>query len=105
MTRTNPFLLGSDLLILACAAHGQGEPAATASAAASRVLLEEIIVTARRRAESLQDVPQVVNAVNTETIEKLNFTRFEAIASIASRLVQDYNPIPTGSTRPHRSAV
>jgi iron complex outermembrane receptor protein len=41
----------------------------------------EIIVTARRRDESAQDVPLVVNAVTADTIAKLNFREFKDIAA------------------------
>src|SRR5688572_18566739 len=47
---------------------------------------EDIVVTARRRAESLQDVPQTVNAVTNETIEKLNIQNFQDIQSVVPGL-------------------
>lgn len=53
---------------------------ATASAAS------DIIVTARRRAESLQDVPQTVNAVTGEELARLNLQRFEDLQSVVSGL-------------------
>lgn len=39
--------------------------------------LEEIIVTAQKRAESLQDVPIAVQALGTQRLEELNVTRFD----------------------------
>jgi len=77
---TLKLMAGSSLLAVACAATAQtmsddGPPA-----------LEEIIVTARRRAESLQDVPQTVNAVTSEAIEKLNIQRFEEVQSVVPGL-------------------
>lgn len=47
---------------------------------------DEIVVTARRRQESVQDVPQVVNAVTAEAIEKLNLRKFEDIAAVVPGL-------------------
>lgn len=44
--------------------------------------VEEIIVTARRRFETLQDVPQTVNAVSSDTIEKLRITSAADIQQI-----------------------
>lgn len=44
--------------------------------------LEEVIVTARRRDESLQDVPQTVNAVSSETLEELNLLKFEDVQAV-----------------------
>ncbi len=45
----------------------------------ARLAIEEVVVTARRREESLQDVPVVVNVVNAETIQKFNLIQFEDI--------------------------
>jgi iron complex outermembrane receptor protein len=42
----------------------------------------EIIVTARRRSETLQDVPQTINAVSSDTIEKLRINNASDIANI-----------------------
>ena len=44
--------------------------------------LEEIIVTARRKDESLQDVPTSINAVTGAEIEKLSIRKFEDIATV-----------------------
>ena len=46
----------------------------------------EIIVSARRKAESLQDVPQTVNAVTGDAIEKLNVTQFAEVDSLVPGL-------------------
>ncbi len=83
-------LVGSSLLMIASAAGAQTQPAAAAAAAASTgelsFGLEEIIVTARRRAESLQDVPQTIDAVTAEDIEKLNFQQFSDLQAIVPGL-------------------
>lgn len=47
---------------------------------------DEIIVTARRREEGLQDVPSVINAVTTETIEKLNIRDFKEVQTLVPGL-------------------
>lgn len=44
--------------------------------------LEEVIVMARRREESIQDVPQTVNVVTSEQIEKLNVRNFNEIQTL-----------------------
>ncbi|MFC4595789.1 TonB-dependent receptor [Sphingobium tyrosinilyticum] len=54
--------------------------------AASSVSNEDIVVTARRKDESLQDVPQVVNAVTGAAIEKLNIQKFEDIQTVVPGL-------------------
>src|ERR1700712_1579089 len=46
----------------------------------------DIIVTARRRDETVQDVPLVVNVLTGGGIEKLNITRFEDIKSVVPGL-------------------
>lgn len=46
----------------------------------------DIVVTARRKSESLQNVPQTVTAVSGDTIKKLNLTQFQDIASVVPGL-------------------
>ena len=43
--------------------------------------LEEIVVTARKRAESLQDIPVNVSALSSETIQEQDLTSIEKIAA------------------------
>src|SRR5215831_4964678 len=76
-------LAGSSLAALTSAAGAADAPT---SATASPAGLEEIIVTARRKEESLQDVPQTVSAVTAETIEKLNILKFEDVQSVTPGL-------------------
>jgi len=45
--------------------------------------LEEIVVTARKREESLQDSPLTVSAISQERIEKFDVTSLEKIASLS----------------------
>ncbi|HEX2101846.1 MAG TPA: TonB-dependent receptor plug domain-containing protein, partial [Candidatus Synoicihabitans sp.] len=83
-------LAGSSLLLIASAAAAQTSPAAGAASESADVGrgfgLEEIIVTARRRAESLQDVPQTVDAVTAEDIERLSFQQFSDVQAIVPGL-------------------
>ncbi|NHO66731.1 TonB-dependent receptor [Aestuariicella hydrocarbonica] len=46
------------------------------------MVLEEVVVTARRKFESLQDVPQTVNAVSADTFQDLNILNFEDMESV-----------------------
>lgn len=48
--------------------------------------LEEIVVSARRRTESLQDVPQTVNVVSSDQIDKLNLRTFTDIQTLVPGL-------------------
>jgi iron complex outermembrane receptor protein len=78
---------------LATPAFGQAEPpqatpeAAKAQDATGELAPDnEIVVTARRRSESVQDVPQTVNVVTAAQVEKLNLRSFQDIASIVPGL-------------------
>jgi iron complex outermembrane receptor protein len=55
---------------------------------------EEIVVTARRKQESAQDVPLVVNAVTSQTLEKLNVRDFKDVQSLVPGLT--LTPAPDG---------
>lgn len=58
---------------------------------------EAIIVTARRREESAQDVPLVVNTVTSEQIRKLNLQNFTEVPAIVPGLQLNINPSGIGS--------
>jgi len=60
--------------------------AATSVASNSDAQIDEIIVTARRKWESVQDVPQSVNVVNSDAIEKLNVLKFEDMQALVPGL-------------------
>ena len=66
-------------LATGAAAQTASTPAASAS---DQATLGEIVVTARRRSESLQEVPQTVNAVTSDTLQKLNITQFADIQTV-----------------------
>lgn len=67
----------------------QSEPAVSES--------DEILVQARRRGESLQDVPLVVQAVTEEELNKYEFRRFEDITRLVPGLQLDANPTSPGT--------
>lgn len=46
----------------------------------------DIVVTARRQSESLQNVPATVQAISGESIKKLNFTQFQDVAAVVPGL-------------------
>lgn len=54
----------------------------TASDQTADVGIAEVIVTARRKSESLQDVPQTVDAVSSDTLQKLNIQKFQDIQAV-----------------------
>lgn len=62
--------------------------------------LEEVIVSARRVQENLQDVPVTVNAVTSEDLQRLNIRELEDIESIVAGLTLDSDVIaPNASLR------
>ena len=58
-------------------------PAVTA---AQERMLEEVIVTAQKRAESSQDIPLAVSAISAETIENLGITQTQDLTKLAPSL-------------------
>ena len=67
------YLLGVIIALIPLHAAAQNE----------RPLLEEIIVTAEKRSESLQDLSQAVTALSREDIDDRNITSFVDLSSIA----------------------
>lgn len=49
--------------------------------------LEEVIVTARKRQESLQETPVVVKVVNAETLASFNVNTFDSLANLEPTLL------------------
>jgi iron complex outermembrane receptor protein len=87
-------LRGVSLLALMAplSAMAQTQPApAPAPADTSATSLTEIIVTARRRDESIQDVPQVVNAVTAEALQKMNIRDFAEVQTLVPGLTLGTN--------------
>ena len=90
MTRiASVLLVGASLLAMAPAAQAQSVQ--TASVAPEDSTLAEIVVTARRRSESLQEVPQTVSAVTSDTLQKLNIRQFQDIQAIVPGLSLQQN--------------
>ena len=78
-------LAGASVLAMTTSAQAQTS-APAASTPAEEATLGEIVVTARRKSESLQEVPQTVNAVTAESLQKLNIKRFEDVQSVVPGL-------------------
>lgn len=76
------------------ASRGDPERGAYGDTAADR----EIVVTARRRDESKQDVPLVVNAVTSQQINELNLRQFDEITKVLPGLSIQQNANGIGST-------
>ena len=78
---------------------------AAAQPAAEEAMLGEIVVTARRQAESLQEVPQVVNAVTADTLQKLNIRSFQDVVSVVPGLSLQYNNTGNSGTASMRGVT
>jgi outer membrane receptor protein involved in Fe transport len=79
-------LLASTALAWSGAAVAQQADNAQPAAAEGRGGLEDIVVTARKRAESVQDVPVAVTAISEKTIEQRDITSIEKIAAATPNL-------------------
>ena len=69
------------LFALAAAAQAQQGPAATAPAESGT--LEEVIVTAQRRSENVQNVPIAISAFTAETLQSRNLVDVRAIGNLS----------------------
>lgn len=82
MDRRLIFLLaGVSSIVISSSAAAQ-----EAKAGADDATLGEIVVTARRKSESLQEVPQAVSAVTGDAIQKLNILQFQDIQAVVPGL-------------------
>ena len=63
-----------------------GTPIAAAQDSADEVVLDEIIITAQKREESLQDVPISVNAVSGEKLAEAGIARLDDLKSYVPNL-------------------
>ena len=79
MRRLASFIIATGIAVSAEAAP-QNEGAAPA-AAASLDEVNEVVVTAQRRAQPLQDVPVAVSVVSGETLARSNLTSLEAVSA------------------------
>lgn len=62
-------------------------------------VLEEILVTARKRDESLQEVPIAISVLDAATIEQFGINDVESVARLTSGLTYDQGVLPI-DTRP-----
>lgn len=83
--------VGVSLLALSAPAFAQEAPATEGFAS------DDIIVQARRKDESLQEVPLTVNAVSAQTLQKLNIRDLKDITSVVPGLVLNPGNRTTGA--------
>jgi iron complex outermembrane recepter protein len=84
------FLTGASILALACSqtpAFAQGAPAEAAAQTDGVTQLGDIIVTAQKRNESLQNVPAAITAVAGETLSTVGVTDQASLGKLAPGLL------------------
>jgi iron complex outermembrane receptor protein len=87
-------LAGVSFVALMASAHAQeAQPSDDASYDTNAIIVE-----ARRKDEALQDVPVTINAVTSETIEKLNLRQLEDITRVVPGLQLQANANGVGTT-------
>ena len=82
------FFASSALLlatVFGASAHAQTKPAATAAAAASNTI-EELVVTAEKRSQSLQDVPVAISAYTSEKRDLLGINTVQDMTNFTPGL-------------------
>jgi iron complex outermembrane receptor protein len=87
-------ITGASLFAYPAMAAAQAAPSPSSEPSYSA---DDIIVTARRRAEVVQDVPAVINAVNAEALADLNVRDFTDVQTIVPGLSLAANPNGVGS--------
>lgn len=94
---TLAFFSGGAEVSLAATPHGEAEVQSSPQPNSSdQYGVAPIVVTARRVAENLQDVPQTVTAVTSDTVEKLALTQFQDVAAVVPGLTLGNGSAATG---------
>jgi iron complex outermembrane recepter protein len=78
--------VGGILAAHAAAAIADADSQAPAGAAVAKTELEEVVVTATRRTENLQDVPLAITALTNETLNRLNIQTLDDYAKYLSNV-------------------
>src|SRR3546814_11711005 len=90
------------IFLLAGTSLAAATPALAQDAAADGVVADgDIIVTAQRRAESINDVGMAIQAVDAETLENLRVTDVRDLTAVAPSFTvsQSYQGVPTYTLR------
>jgi iron complex outermembrane receptor protein len=93
-SRPSTALAGVSLLVIASAVSAQAPPAQRTpqEAAAAFPELEEIIITARRKEESLQNVPESVSVVSSAAVQQYNLLTFTDLEKVVPGLQLQSTP-------------
>jgi len=81
-------------------AHAQQQPAqdgATTTGADGKVQLEQVVVTANKRVEKLEQVPMAISVMNSEQLERNNVKTFEDVTLLSPALSVTYGTTPANN--------
>jgi len=97
--KPNPKISAAVAAILSASSAGVvfAAPADTAEATAASTALQEVTVTAQRRAENLQDVPITVQALTGKQLEELNVVSFTDLLKYTPNVSYSGNGPGTGN--------
>jgi len=79
-------------------AHAQGQTAPAPAAAAEAEEPDEILVTARRRVESLAEVPTAITAFSADQIDRLNIRGIDDVAALTPGLQSADSAVSSGGS-------
>jgi iron complex outermembrane receptor protein len=82
----NACMVGATIALGATTSIAAGANDAAAAAGADRDALQEIIVTARKRSESLRDIPASISAIPDTVIKEAHMTQLDDVGSLVSNL-------------------
>jgi iron complex outermembrane recepter protein len=91
-------LLAAVMSLLAAGRAGAQEATAPAAADASDTRLEEVVVTARKRTESLMTVPVAVTALSGSVLERRDVTNLQQVAQLAPQVTMVQGNSGNGAT-------
>ena len=74
------------LALMSAGAALMALPAVAQESAAHATGIQEVVVTARKRAENVQNVPIAITAVNSKTLEAHGFTQMQDLQKLAPNL-------------------
>ena len=98
MARNHRSVALTSTVFMTLAAAAAGAQDQTAHAAAPAVGgIEEVVVTARKREESAQDVPVAVAAISAAQIERYDLTSLERVAASIPQLTVGRNSTGSGA--------
>jgi len=92
-------LKSASLMVLSTSLLATGFMSESSFAAENKAVgLEEIVITARKISESLQDVPIAVSAFTAESLQKKGLSNISQIGDYTPSLIMDFTSALTGSS-------